>query len=74
MIKAVLIMVMPEICRDCKWCSHLVKFCGVCEEFMEDITIRQDWCPLRKLPDKLQTKQGCDYPDGWNDCLDKLEE
>ncbi len=35
---------------------------------------KPDWCPLRKLPDRLPTTQGYDYPDGWNDCLDKLED
>lgn len=80
MQKAVLIMDMPERCRDCKWCDHVLKFCGISEAFMEDITIKQNWCSLRTLPEKFevcgkypQLGPEPSYRIGWNDCLNKIE-
>lgn len=76
MKKAVLIMDMPGKCRDCKWCEHVLQFCGISEEFMEDVSIKQDWCPLRPLPERFEVCGG--YPQsgpvpsyriGWNDCI-----
>lgn len=49
------------------------------EDLMEDISIRQDWCPLRPLPERMDV---CGkYPElvplyriRWNECLDKITE
>lgn len=77
--KAVLVMEMPERCRDCKWIEHVLKFCGISEEFMNDDSIRQAWCPLRPLPEPKseefgQTIIASARAEGWNNCLHTIIE
>lgn len=51
MSKAILVMDMPESCRECP--LELSKHqCAVNSELMKDNTIRQVWCPLREVPEK----------------------
>ena len=78
MKKAVLVLDMPEGCRNCKWCENILRFCGISEEFVEDVTIRPDWCPLRELPDRKEydipsiKAHSEDWRNGFNACLDAI--
>lgn len=79
MSKAILVMDMPSSCRECP--LELQKFqCAVNSEIMKDNTIRQDWCPLRELPEKMQVcgkypqADGItpSYKIGYNACIDDI--
>lgn len=81
MVKAILVMNMPENCFKCKlqnWLNCRIKnkcHVGGC---------RPDWCPLRELPEKKETvyPQECydnsywsdEMRAGWNACLDMILE
>lgn len=65
MAKAVLVMEIPEICCDCRFCRELhegVEACCELEDEPNDNTLcrmiddycyhKPDWCPLRELPEK----------------------
>lgn len=88
MPKAVLVMDMPETCKDCscKYPSYKDDALYDCAITGKTIPIngghyedRPDWCPLRELPEKIpELKSG--YEDistsirrvGWNACLDEI--
>ena len=90
MSKAVLVMDMPSSCMECplgKNMSNSIEVCiqcplGKCAVDAETET-RQDWCPLRELPEKSEVSdcdELCDtddwydsgYTDGYNACIDEL--
>ena len=88
MSKAVLIMDMPEDCKQCLFCrglnacklkKYLVrdKICTVYtvhKQIMEGG--KPDWCPLRELPERSDHPEHCDngrFDAGWNGCLDAVE-
>lgn len=84
MAKAVLVMDMPENCAECVFCRGL----NVCKmkSYMEKEKIfsiytvdaqifcntKPDWCPLRKLPERMLDEGGTGE-EGWNACLDEIE-
>lgn len=82
MAKAVLIIDMPEDCTMCKFWNSKDDECyatGVEELSLNSEEAKPDWCPLRKLPEKIpELKSG--YEDlstsirrvGWNACLDEI--
>lgn len=76
MSKAVLVMDMPSSCRECP--LELQKFqCAVNSEIMKDNTIRQDWCPLRELPNPKEKSKAENILEiftnaGYNACIDEL--
>ena len=88
MSKAVLVMDMPETCKDCscKYASYKVDALYDCAITGKTIPIdggrygeKPNWCPLRELPEKIpKLKSG--YEDlstsirrvGWNACLDEI--
>lgn len=76
MSKAVLIMDMPESCRECP--LELIKGqCAVNSEITKDNTIKPDWCPLRPMPEKAEKRKTDNVHDiiikqGWNACIDEL--
>lgn len=78
MKKALFIMGIPKGCQECRFCGCDGDECLLIYKEIPEKTYlvneRLVDCPLRKLPDRLKTVQGNDYPDGWNDCLDKIEE
>lgn len=54
-MKAILVIDMPEDCRECP-----VQSCGFCQakdggKSICDIKIKPDWCPLRPAPEKRHT-------------------
>ena len=90
MDKAVLVMNMPDSCLDCMFCYELDEgieaCCSItCEE--KDNTLykeincedgycqnKSNWCPLRKLPEKLKYGESIFNGNvkGWNDCLKEI--
>ena len=84
MAKAVLIMDdMPECCADC-CCGYFERdskelnlICGATGEDANNVG-KPDWCPLRELPEKKEpnyykNNQGNGIVEGWNACLDAIE-
>lgn len=90
MAKAVLVMDMPESCDICDFVDDTqpprygerTLYCimpGIGEDVTDYIACRHDWCPLRKLPEKIpELKSGYEsinrtlHREGWNDCLDRI--
>lgn len=88
MSKAMLIMDMPESCEKCELsrCLHAkgVGICGVNREHFDDMTKVQAWCPLRKVPKKvdylieyfndgqMSLDLSIGYAKGWNACIDEI--
>jgi hypothetical protein len=88
MAKAVLVMDMPEDCKQCVFCrglnacklkKYLVRD-KICTVYTVDKQIMEggkpDWCPLRELPERSDHPDHCDngrFDAGWNGCLDAIE-
>lgn len=84
MAKAVLVMDMPETCKDCscKYPSYKDDALYDCAITGKTIPIdggrygeKPDWCPLRELPEKANHPAYCDngrFDKGWNACLDEI--
>lgn len=65
MPKAVLVMDMPEqVCQKCTLCYETENddeyMCCATGKLVPDGK-KPDWCPLRKLPEKIPTKQKYKY-------------
>lgn len=88
MAKAVLVMDMPETCKDCscKYPSYKDDALYDCAITGKEIPInggnygeKPDWCPLRELPEYKRTVGKESENDkllmnmGWNACLDEIE-
>lgn len=84
MPKAILIMDMPETCKDCscKYPSYKDDALYDCAITGKTIPIdggrygeKPNWCPLRELPEKANHPAYCDngrFDKGWNACLDEI--
>jgi hypothetical protein len=90
MSKAILVMDMPSSCNVCRYCEvHVRKRCliSACKLLpfsridKEKIHERQEWCPLREVPQKkevLKREQyefgsiGLAFTDGYNRCIDEI--
>lgn len=78
MSKSVLVIDTPENCRLCDFLSgsHHLKFCCANRRYIEDISKRSCWCPLKPLPEKMtgaaQTDHWNSIKAGWNACIDKI--
>ena len=88
MAKAVLVMDMPEDCKQCVFCrglnacklkKYLVRD-KICTVYTVDKQIMEggkpDWCPLREPPERSDHPEHCDngrFDAGWNACLDAIE-
>ena len=86
MAKAVLVMDMPEDCKQCVFCrglnacklkKYLVRD-KICTVYTVDKQIMEggkpDWC--RELPERSDHPDHCDngrFDAGWNGCLDAIE-
>lgn len=78
MSKGIIMVDIPADCRDCLLRS-LADDCIVGRNVMEyrHNKSKPDWCPIRALPDKLESNsrnahEDFDYVCGWNDCIDEL--
>ena len=88
MAKAVLVMnYMPTRCCDCDLENDVKINKTICHVSLRDISDseysqkKQDWCPLRELPEKMpDLEHGYENVEksiirtGWNACLDALEQ
>ena len=82
MSKAILVIDMPESCDKCPLFHgfYTDMTCGANNygiNYPYPNDSRQDWCPLKQLPEKLEGNdsiyyQWGDYEDGWNHCIDCL--
>ena len=80
MSKAILLIDMPDNCSKCSLVNKHV--CFITDKFIANyygMPFRPNWCPLVKLPERSNTGksdyyQWGDYEDGWNACIDELEE
>lgn len=87
MAKAVLVVDMPETCKDCscKYPSYKDDVLYDCAITGKTIPInggrygeKPNWCPLRELPKHKRTVGAVDEGKklllnaGWNDCLDEI--
>lgn len=83
MSKALLVMDIPDSCEKCSLFHN--HYSDMCCGGLNNRTIdypypkdfRQDWCPLKELPDKEDsTYRNDEYEDGyvfgWNQCLAKI--
>lgn len=90
MAKAILVMDMPESCKQCVFC-HGLNACKlkkylvgdkICTVYTVDKQIMEggkpDWCPLRELPERKKLTyadlSADNKANGWNACLDKILE
>ena len=79
MSKAILVIDMPESCKNCM-CYILGAKNNFCERTrfaIFDNTIKPDWCPLKEIPEIKLSKvpHEADYSSyckGFNDCLDEI--
>lgn len=78
MSKAMIVIDMPESCRECPLCreEHMTYRDYCCLANMRIWTIEKpDWCPLRELPEEeliWYEDEGSDYERGYNACLDEI--
>ena len=82
MSKAVLILDMPNNCRECNLYYRDID--GIPEEFCmaarEEIVVipygKPDWCPLKELPEEWTKEYKDDYGQGfkagWNACRNNI--
>ena len=78
MSKAVLVIDMPESCRECM-CYVLgaaANFCGQTRYVIFDNKIKEPHCPLKPLPEEDNDEHLSEwcrgYQGGWNDCIDAI--
>ena len=69
MSKAILVIDTPESCGDCP----ILEYCHN-NDGKSDLSIRQPWCPLKELPQKLRYYEGyyTHFVTGWNDCIEEI--
>ena len=86
MSKAILVLDIFDTCVECpcfQGYDILNAYCGKTKKVIpfeeEKGFIKQDWCPLRKVPEKYDiTFENADrdydgeYEYGWNACLDEI--
>ena len=73
-------MDMPSSCDECPlFCSHYSDM--TCKANARTINypypkdVRQEWCPLKPMPEKANHPDWCDggrYDKGYNTCIDEL--
>ena len=77
-MKAILIMDMPSSCMECQFCYN--EDFPMCEAGGrrikdDDIEKRQEWCPLREVPQyeyEWYDDEKSDYERGYNACIDEI--
>lgn len=74
MEKGIIVMDMPEKCKDCPFSSnrigsdhycYILESIGECDAFSYSISIdeyysKPDWCPIRPLPERACHEDYCD--------------
>lgn len=81
MSKSVLVMGTPEDCESCVLHGGIFhSFCKINCRYIEDLSTKPDWCPLKPLPEKKEYIVPIDNVEskkdiiavGWNACIDKI--
>lgn len=82
MSKAILIIDMPESCKECDFCYYSDERVPSCQLklqaiVMESVQAKPSWCPLKPMPEKSLTGlsdyyQWGDWEDGYNQCIDEI--
>lgn len=86
MSKAILVIDMPDECRNCPCfgSNDFGTFCGVTDKDIEYdydkyVYPKPDWCPLKELPKEKDfstvpyfVNDYYSYMQGWNNCLNKI--
>ena len=77
MSKAILVMDMPESCDKCPLFSGFYtdmtcRANGYGIDYPYPDKDRQDWCPLKPMPEKVDIPYLATWDDGWNACIDKI--
>lgn len=77
MSKSVLAMETPEDCESCVLHGGIFhSFCKINCRYIEDLSAKPDWCPLKPLPEKMTGVAQTDHWDsikaGWNECIDTI--
>ena len=73
MSKAILVIDMPECCKNCMCYVLGAKnnFCEVTRLVIFDNTTKPSWCPLKPVPDKVGVFID-EWADGYNACLEEI--
>ena len=71
MTKGILVMDVPKCCGDCPILEYCHNNDGKC-----NLKIRQSWCPLKIIPNKLKDTNSLDeyetgFVDGWNSFIEE---
>ena len=83
MSKSVLVMKTPEDCESCVLHGGIFhSFCKINCRYIEDLSTKPDWCPLKPLPEKKEYIVPIDNVEsqkdiiavGWNACLREITE
>lgn len=81
MSKSVLVMGTPEDCESCVLHGGIFhSFCKINCRYIEGLSTKPDWCPLKPLPEKKEYIVPIDNVEsqkdiiavGWNACIDKI--
>ena len=77
MSKSVLVMETPEDCESCVLHGGIFhSFCKINCRYIEDLSARPDWCPLKPLPKYKSMEKPGEYEygkmHGWNRCIDAI--
>lgn len=75
----------PEMCGNCKMCfeneyyDQFECYFMPGENIKPDEEKRPDWCPIKPMPERRDEHKTCynsDYyrAEGWNSCLDEIEQ
>lgn len=78
MKKAVIVIDMPNSCRNCPMLDGEYGYCQVLNKEICGIDNRMEDCPLRPLPEKWERKpynsdSRVDWQNGYNHCLDDIQ-
>lgn len=77
MSKSVLVMETPEDCESCVLHGGIFhSFCKINCRYIEDLSAKPDWCPLKPLPKYKSMEKPGEYEygkmHGWNRCIDAI--
>lgn len=69
MARGILVIDIPKCCGDCP----ILEYCHN-NDGKSDLSIRQPWCPLKELPEKMKYCNGTYNGEvkGWNKCIEEI--
>ena len=78
MDKAILVIDMPDNCRECTLCDedHITyrDYCRITNNYILAME-KPEWCPLKPAPKKVKVMYGDDSQDwdkGYNSCVEEI--